>query len=101
MNAKYSSLFLQTSCSRRFRISVATCFVAALGILGGANCAVAGESLHVVERELTNTTIHLGPKGNADSMGDMIVFANPIFDATNTHQLGVVQGNRVRVIVGK
>ena len=63
--------------------------------------AVAGETLHVVEREAADTTIHLSTKGETDSKGDMIVFANPIFDSTNTHQLGIVQGTCVRVIVAK
>jgi len=100
MNVKYSSipeLVLPRGC----QIAVATCLLAALGMLGGANFAFAGETLHVVERQLTDTTIHLGAKGTPDSMGDMIVFANPIFDSTNAHQLGVLQGNCVRVIVGK
>jgi allene oxide cyclase len=101
MNAKYSSSVPEFSLSRRFQITVATFLIAALGILGGANIAFARETLHVVERELTETTIHLGAKGNPDSVGDMIVFANPIFDSTNTRQLGIVQGTCVRVIVGK
>src|ERR1700684_4412064 len=101
MNAKYLLLVREFSRLQRFKISVATLFVAALGILGGAKFAFAGETLHVVERELTNTTIHLGAKGEPDSVGDMIVFANPIFDSTNARQLGIVQGNCVRVIVGQ
>ena len=101
MNAKYSLSIPECSRSRRFRVTVATVFVGALISLGVAHSAYAGETLHVVEREITNTTIHLGAKGETDSMGDMIVFANPIFDSTNTRQLGVVQGNCVRVIVGK
>src|SRR5580700_8867424 len=83
------------------RISVLRLFAAALAISSGPQVALAGETLHLVERELTNTTIHLGAKGEPDSVGDMIVFANPIFDATNKHQLGIVQGNCVRVVVGK
>jgi allene oxide cyclase len=85
----------------RTRTSALTLLLASLGMFCAANVACARESLRVVERELTNKTLHLGAKGAADSVGDMIVFANPIFDASNTHQLGVIQGNCVRVIVGK
>jgi hypothetical protein len=50
----------------------------------------AGEHLAVVERALTDTEIDLGPKG--DSVGDLLTFANPIFDAANKVQLGTDQG---------
>jgi|SRR5579862_2128895 len=82
-------------------VKARVCLLAFCGLAAGTSVASADEKLHVVERELTNTTIHMGPKGVADSVGDMIVFANPIFDANNTRQIGVVQGNCVRVIVGK
>jgi allene oxide cyclase len=101
MNAKYSSSVSQFALCRGFQITVATFLAAAVGTLGGANLAYAGETLHVVEHVLDEPTIHLGPKGAADSMGDINVFANPVFDSTNTRQLGVLQGNCVRVIVGK
>lgn len=101
MNAKNSSSIPELSLSRRSQITVATLLLASLGLVGGVASAVAGETLHVVEREAADTTIHLGAKGETDSKGDMIVFANPIFDSTNTHQLGIVQGTCVRVIVAK
>lgn len=101
MNAKYSSSISEVAASSRFHSTIALFLIGGLGLLGRANLAFAGETLHVVERLLTDTTIHLGAKGAPDSMGDMIVFANPIFDSTNIHPLGVVQGNCVRVIVGK
>jgi len=59
----------------------------------------AGEHLAVVERALTDTEIDLGPKG--DSVGDLLTFANPIFDAANKVQLGTDQGYCIRVAVGK
>ena len=59
----------------------------------------AGEHLAVVERALTDTEIDLGAKG--DSVGDLLTFANPIFDAANKVQLGTDQGYCIRVAVGK
>src|SRR5580698_9650642 len=61
--------------------------------------AVAGERLQVVERALTDTTVDLGAKG--DSVGDLLTFANPIYDAANKTKLGSDQGYCVRVVVGK
>ena len=61
--------------------------------------ASAGERLQVVERALTDTTIDLGAKG--DSIGDLLTFANPIYDAANKAKLGSDQGYCVRVVVGK
>ena len=61
--------------------------------------AVAAEKIQVVERALTDTTIDLGTKG--DSVGDLLTFANPIYDAANKTKLGSDQGYCVRVVVGK
>src|ERR1700722_2065919 len=61
--------------------------------------ASAGERLQVVERALTDTTVDLGAKG--DSVGDLLTFANPVYDATNKTKLGSDQGYCVRVVVGK
>ncbi len=72
--------------------------VLALGILG-SNSALAAEKLQLVERALTDATLDLGAKG--DSVGDLLTFANPVFDAANRNQLGTDQGYCVRVIAGK
>jgi allene oxide cyclase len=61
--------------------------------------ALAVEQIKVVERALTDTTTDLGAKG--DSVGDLLTWANPIFDAANKTQLGTDQGFCVRVAVGK
>jgi allene oxide cyclase len=64
-----------------------------------ARPASAAEHLQVVERAMTDTTVDLGPKG--DSAGDLLTFANPVYDAANKTQLGTDQGYCVRVVVGK
>ncbi len=74
------------------------CLIAiALGTL--AMPAMAAQKLQLVERALTDVTTDLGAKG--DSVGDLLTFANPVFDAQNTHQLGTDQGYCVRVNPGK
>ena len=59
----------------------------------------AGEQLVVVERPVGETTVDLGAKG--DSIGDLLVFANKVYDAANKTQLGSDQGYCVRTVVGR
>ncbi len=61
--------------------------------------AFAAERIKVVERPVGETTVDLGAKG--DSIGDMLVFANGVFDAANKAQVGSDQGYCVRTVVGK
>ncbi len=61
--------------------------------------AFSRETIKVVERPVGETTVDLAAKG--DSVGDMLVFANGIFDAANKTQIGTDQGYCVRTIVGK
>jgi allene oxide cyclase len=77
----------------------ATLLLAGALALWAPLAASAGERLQVVERALTDTTIDLGVKG--DSVGDLLTFANPIYDAANKTKLGSDQGYCVRVVVGK
>jgi allene oxide cyclase len=72
---------------------------AVCALLVTAQTAVAAEKLQLVERATTDTTVDLGPKG--DSVGDLLTFANPVYDAANKTQLGTDQGYCVRVVVGK
>jgi allene oxide cyclase len=61
--------------------------------------AFAAEHITVVERPVGETTVDLAAKG--DSVGDMLVFANGIFEAANKAQIGSDQGYCIRTIVGK
>ncbi len=60
---------------------------------------LAAQTIRLVERPIDEKTIDLGAKG--DSIGDLLVFGNPIFDAANKVRLGTDQGFCVRIIVGK
>jgi len=55
-------------------------------------------TLTVIEHAITDKAIVLGP--HKDNTGDGLVFANPLFDSTNTTQVGTDQGYCVRTIVG-
>ena len=61
--------------------------------------AFAAEQIKVVERPVGETTIDLAAKG--DSVGDMLVFANTVFDAANKVQVGTDQGYCIRTVIGK
>jgi hypothetical protein len=73
-----------------------------LAIVIAAACALpaaAAEVIKVVERPVNETTVDIGAKG--DSVGDLLTFANPVYDAANVTQVGSDQGYCVRVVVGK
>jgi allene oxide cyclase len=87
-----------------------TSIVVTVGAVVAASLAFAGQAMAsspdhhrhgrftVVERALTDTTADTGPAG--DSLGDVLAFANPIFNAKNTHKVGTDNGSCVRTAVG-
>ncbi len=58
-----------------------------------------GKTVHVVEHAITDAVVDVGPAG--DSLGDILAFGNPIFDAANAHEIGRDQGYCVRTNVGQ
>jgi allene oxide cyclase len=62
--------------------------------------ALAAEQIKIVERPTNETTVHIGAS-KADGPGDILSFANPLFDAGNKTQVGSDQGFCVRTVVGK
>jgi allene oxide cyclase len=88
-----------------------TTIVVLVGVVVVATLAFAGQAVAssprhhhrtgtftVVERALTDTTADTGPTG--DSLGDVLAFANPVYNAKNTHQVGTDNGSCVRTAVG-
>jgi len=73
--------------------------VAAAFAVLAATPALAGEKIQLIEHADTDATLDLGVKG--DSVGDLLTFANPVYDAANKAQVGSDQGYCVRVIAGK
>jgi Allene oxide cyclase len=61
--------------------------------------AAAAERIQLIEHADTDTVVDLGAKG--DSAGDLLTFANPVYDAANKTRLGTDQGYCVRVVAGK
>ena len=62
--------------------------------------ALAAEQVKLVERPIKEVTVNLTTKG-VDAVGDLLSFANPLFDTANKTQIGTDQGFCVRTIVGK
>jgi hypothetical protein len=57
------------------------------------------EQLTVVEHAATDATASVGKA--KDNAGDILTFANPIFDAANKKQIGSDNGFCIRTVVGK
>jgi hypothetical protein len=73
--------------------------IAVVVLAVGAVPVFASQRFHVVDRPLNDAILDLGAKG--DSAGDILIFANPVYDAANKAQLALAQGYCVRVVVGK
>lgn len=73
--------------------------VLGVSLLLASASAYAGETLHVVERATTDAVTDTGAKD--DSAGDILTFANEVFDRANAAKVGDNQGFCVRTVVGK
>jgi allene oxide cyclase len=58
-----------------------------------------GRVLTVIEHATTDATTDTGPAG--DSAGDILTFANEVFDPADVHVVGTDQGYCVRTVAGK
>ena len=61
--------------------------------------ALSAEHFVVVERPTNESIIETG--GQEDAVGNLFVFANPVFDAANQAQVGTDNGYCVRTVAGK
>ena len=66
---------------------------------GSGAAGHASSSITVVERAVTDTYVDVGPSG--DSRGDLLTFANPVYDRTNSRQVGRDNGSCIRTAVGR
>lgn len=78
----------------------------AVGVIASAGLAVdaaqaahAASQLTVVEHAVNDTVVDVGTAG--DSLGDLLTFANPVFNGSNSRRIGRDQGSCVRTVVGK
>jgi hypothetical protein len=80
-------------------ILVLAAAVSALAAGGdGGGSSRGGKTLTVVEHATTDTTTDIGAPG--DSVGDVLTFANDVFNAADTAKVGTDQGYCIRVVAG-
>lgn len=65
---------------------------------GAGTSGSGGRVIHVIEHATSDATTDTGPAG--DSAGDILTFANEVFDASNTTKVGSDQGYCIRVVAG-
>jgi len=89
------------------RLLVVVFSIVALGMLGAAVAAWAGsparhpggaKSFTVIEHATTDETTDTGAQG--DTAGDVLTFANEVFDRTDARRVGTDQGYCIRVVPG-
>lgn len=86
-------------------VIAAVSLAAGVGVAGATAAAAtpghndnAGHRFTVVEHADTDTVADTGPKG--DSLGDVLAFGNPVYNAANTRQVGSDLGSCIRTKVG-
>src|SRR5436190_10424685 len=77
------------------RIYWAALAVAALSLPASAN----GSAMNLVERATSDAVTDTGAKG--DSAGDVLTFANDVYDESNQTKVGADNGTCFRTAVGK
>ena len=86
---------------KRFALVAAVTAVAAFLVVttAGGEPAALTVTFTVVEHATTDATTDTGKKG--DSAGDLLTFANALYNAGNTKKVGSNNGYCVRTVVGK
>jgi hypothetical protein len=77
---------------------VAAC---AAGVFAGCGGGSDTTTLKLIEHAETDTVRHIGPANEEDSVGDVLAFANPVYEAEDKKQVGTDNGSCVRTAVGK
>jgi hypothetical protein len=57
-----------------------------------------GNTIHVIEHATTDAVSN--PTGGSGAVGDILTFANDVFDGANANKVGTDQGYCVRVVAG-
>ena len=90
---------MKRSLAIAFALGLVTVAVAAIVATAGGKTTASAATLTVVERATTDAVTVTGKKG--DSAGDLLTFANALYNAGNTAKLGTDNGYCVRTVVGK
>jgi allene oxide cyclase len=79
-------------------IAVLVIAVAAWAGQPGKHKSKGGKTITVIEHATTDATTDTGAPG--DSAGDILTFANDVFDRTDTRKVGTDQGYCIRTVPG-
>jgi Allene oxide cyclase barrel like domain len=69
---------------------------AVVNAMAGSSGAKVGGSVHVIEHATSDAVTN----GSGDSAGNILTFANDVYDAADAHKVGTDQGYCVRIVVG-
>jgi hypothetical protein len=78
---------------------LAAVVVGVVAATAGGNTTSTAATFTVVERATTDAVTETGKKG--DSAGDLLTFANELYNSGNTKKVGSDNGYCVRTVVGK
>lgn len=79
--------------------TLATVVAGTLLTVTAADADRAANRVTVVELAVSDSVVDLAPEG--DSAGDLLTFANPVYDRSNSRKVGRDQGSCIRTVVGK
>ncbi len=80
---------------------VPTIVICAAGLFAGCGGGSDETTIKLIEHAETDTVRHIGPANEEDSVGDVLAFANPVFDSANKKKVGTDNGQCVRTAAGK
>jgi hypothetical protein len=80
---------------------VSTMVICAAGLLASCGGGSDEITIKLIEHAETDTIRHIGPANEEDSVGDVLAFANPVYESANKKQAGTDNGQCVRTAVGK
>ena len=69
---------------------------AVVNATAGSSGAKVGGSVHVIDHATSDAVTN----GSGDSAGNILTFANDVYDAADAHKVGTDQGYCVRIVVG-
>jgi len=90
---------------RNVKVALGVAASLALAVLGGgaalgSSSSSSSPTIHVIEHAITDTEFVRGGKTTKDANpANLLVFHNPLFDATNSQQVGRDQGDCIRIVV--
>jgi allene oxide cyclase len=82
-----------------FAVAVTAALLAAVTAVGSGSKAHQGKAFTVIEHATTDATTDTGASG--DSAGDVLTFANEVFDAKDSKKVGTDQGSCIRIVAGE